>query len=248
VPLLVLFWGDPSAYVEDAHRSGTRVALQVGSPEEAKAAVDAGIDLVIAQGSEAGGHVRGRTALSTLVPAVVDLVGSTPVLASGGIADGRGVAAALALGAQGVSLGTRFVASEEAFIPDAYKRRVIASGADDTEYYADLFDRGWPDAPHRVIRNRTVHDWESAGRPPSGDRPGEGIAIGTETAPWGTGEAERYEPFMMTPWFDGDVEDGPIWAGQSCTLVQDVKPAGDIVRDLVREAEETIGRLAGLRG
>ncbi|MBI3647535.1 MAG: nitronate monooxygenase [Actinobacteria bacterium] len=242
VPLLVLFWGDPSAFVEEAQRVGTKIAIQVGSPDEAKAAADAGVDIVIAQGFEAGGHVRGHTALSVLVPAVVDRVKPVPVLASGGIADGRGLAAALALGAQGVSLGTRFVASEECFVERDYKDRVVASSADDT-VYSELFGANWPDAPHRVIRNATVERWEEAGRPAKGGRPGEGSVIGIESAPWGKGEAERYEAFMATPWFDGDLDDAPIWAGQSCELVHDVRPAGEIVRDIVREASAVIAEL-----
>ena len=101
VPLLVFFWGDPAPYVGPAHARGVKVAIQVGSAEEAREAAEAGVDFVIAQGVEAGGHVRGTTALSVLVPAVVDVVAPLPVLASGGVADGRGLVAALSLGAQG---------------------------------------------------------------------------------------------------------------------------------------------------
>src|SRR2546428_6194064 len=149
VPVLVFFWGDPRPFVADAHRHGVQVLLQVGSVEEANAAADAGVDAIIAQGTEAGGHVRGTTALSVIVPAVVDAVKPVPVIASGGIADGRGLAAALALGAQAVSMGTRFVASEEASVPRMYKERIVASTTADTVYSVDLFDVEWPNAPHR---------------------------------------------------------------------------------------------------
>jgi NAD(P)H-dependent flavin oxidoreductase YrpB (nitropropane dioxygenase family) len=101
VPLLVLFWGDPRPYVAEAQRGHTKVFIQVGSVEEATAAAAAGVDAMIAQGVEAGGHVKSRTALSTLVPAVVEAVKPVPVLAAGGIANGRGVVAALRLGARG---------------------------------------------------------------------------------------------------------------------------------------------------
>jgi nitronate monooxygenase len=246
VPILVFFWGNPQPYVADAHRHGVKVFLQVGSVEEAKAAAAAGVDAIIAQGTEAGGHVRGTTALSVIVPVVVDAVKPVPVIASGGIADGRGLAAALALGAQAVSMGTRFVASEEASMPRIYKERVVASTTADTVYSVDLFDGGWPDAPHRVIRNRVVREWEAAGRPPSGQRPGEGTIIGSRTIGGQTREIPKYAAAMATLEFEGDLESMPFWAGQSCSLVHNIKPAGDIVRDIVREAEEVIESLNGM--
>ncbi|HVM16925.1 MAG TPA: nitronate monooxygenase, partial [Gaiellaceae bacterium] len=131
VPVLVLFAGDPAPYVDEAHAAGVRVFIQVGSPAEAVRAAEAGVDGVIAQGFEAGGHVVARHALFVNLPAIVDAVAPLPVLASGGIADGRGLAAALALGAVGVSLGTRFVATHEAEVHDEFKRRVVACGAGD---------------------------------------------------------------------------------------------------------------------
>lgn len=247
VPLLVFFWGDPRPYVEPAHRNGVKVAIQVGSVEEAMAAADAGVDFVIAQGVEAGGHVRGTTALSVLVPAVVDAIGPVPVVASGGVADGRGLVAALSLGAQGVSMGTRFVASEEAYVPTAYKQRIVSSHAEDTVYSEDLFDVGWENAPHRVLRNSIVRDWEAAGKPRSGHRPGEGEVVGSVTRAGETWEVRKYGVVMPTPHFTGDLESISWWAGQSCSLVRDIKPAGQIVRDIVREAEEVINRLARIR-
>src|SRR5947209_7451268 len=168
---MVLFWGNPALFVEAAHAGGLRVLIQVGSVEEATAAVAAGVDAVIAQGVEAGGHVRGTTSIWELIPATVEAVRRTPVLASGGIGDGAGLARALQLGAQGVSLGTRFVASEEAAAHPEYKRRLVASTATDT-FHGDLFDVWWPDAPHRVLRNRLIDEWEAAGSPPPGQRPG----------------------------------------------------------------------------
>ena len=120
VPAIFLYWGDPKPYVESVHRAGTVLILQVGSVDEAKRAADAGFDIIIAQGWKAGGHVRGMTALMPLIPTVVDAVAPTPVVAAGGIADGRGLAAALALGAAGVCIGTRFIASDEAWVPEVY--------------------------------------------------------------------------------------------------------------------------------
>jgi NAD(P)H-dependent flavin oxidoreductase YrpB (nitropropane dioxygenase family) len=237
VPVLILFWGDPAPFVGPAHRAGTRLLVQVGSPEEALAAKNAGVDAVILQGSEAGGHVLAKRSIWETLPATVQALGTTPVLASGGIADGRTIARALKAGAQGVSLGTRFVACEEAWIHPHYKRRIVAATAEDTDYSEDLFDGGWPNAPHRFLKNRTYREWVAAGRPPSGKRPGEGERIGTMRMPWADVEVHRYDAAMLLPTFDGDPEDFVMWAGRSVDQVKDLKPAREIVRDLVRETE-----------
>jgi NAD(P)H-dependent flavin oxidoreductase YrpB (nitropropane dioxygenase family) len=237
VPLLVLFWGPPEPFLERAHTNGVKVFIQVGSVAEAEAAAALGVDAVIAQGIEAGGHVRGTTSIWELVPATVEAVTPTPVLASGGIGDGAGIARALALGAQGVSLGTRFVASDEAFVHPVYKQRVVESTAEDTYYSETLFDVGWPGAPHRVLRNKTFAEWNAAGRPRSGERPGEGESIGTLPRPWREIDWPRYASGMLTPDFDGDPDYAPMWMGESCSVVDEIKPAGEIVRDLVRDAE-----------
>lgn len=199
---------------------------------------------MIAQGLEAGGHIAATTSLFVNLPTIVDAVAPLPVLASGGIADGRGLAAALMLGAEGVSLGTRFVASGEAFVRDEYKRRVVAANAQDAVYSDDLFDVFWPGVPHRALRGRVFDEWDAAGRPPPGERPHEGEPIGVYDSPLrGPIEVPRYASFMMTPWFDGDVELGPMWAGESAALVDDILPAGEIVRRIAAQADE---RLAGV--
>lgn len=238
--VVVLFWGDPAPYVAVAHEGGALVAVQVGSATEARAAAAAGVDVIIAQGVEAGGHVRGTTPVWVLLPQVIEAVAPVPVLASGGIGDGTGVARALRAGAQGVSLGTRFVASGEAWAHPEYKRRITTSTAADT-VYGELFDVWWPDAPHRVLRTRLVAQWEAAGRPPPGQRAGEGTPIGTvvrssgETADW-----PRYAVGVAGPDFDGDIDEAPLWAGESCSVVHDVKPAALIVGDLVADAEAAL--------
>jgi NAD(P)H-dependent flavin oxidoreductase YrpB (nitropropane dioxygenase family) len=137
-------------------------------------------------------------------------------------------------------MGTRFVASEEAYIHPLYKQRVAESGAGDT-YYGNLFDVGWPDAPHRVLKSKTFQEWDAAGRPPPGERPGEDTPIGTFRTPWG---AEfpwpRYATGMLLPEFEGDPELAPMWAGESVGVIDDVKPAAEIVGDLVRQAEAAL--------
>ncbi len=243
VPLFVLFWGDPAPYVREAHRRGIKVFIQLGSVEEAVAAADAGVDAIIAQGMEAGGHVKSTTALSTLLPEVVEAVRPVPVLASGGIATGRGLVAAFSLGAQAVSLGTRFLCSEEANAIADFKARVVQSTAKDT-VYTRLFDVGW-DAPHRVLRNKAVAEWEAAGCPPRGQRPGEGTVIGTVPSGDTTVEVVRYSNrSCLIPGFQGDIEYAPQYAGESCSLIHEIKPAAHIVRDLMLEAEEIIAQIS----
>ena len=235
VAALVLFWGDARSSVRIAHRAGVKVVPQVGSTDEAKAAADAGADAVMVQGVEAGGHVRGTAALSVLLPEVVDAVSPLPVVAAGGVADGRGVVAALTLGAQAVSMGTRFLCSEEAGLARAYKERVVRARAEDTVHTL-LFDIGWPDAAHRVLRNAAVEEWEAAGRPPSGQRPGEGTIVGRYSVAGQVLEVQKYavDPPMAS--FDGDIEQTALYCGQSCSLVDDIRPAADIVTDLARDA------------
>lgn len=236
VPVLVLFWGDPSPYVEDAHRAGTKVLVQCGSVDEARRTAAAGVDAVMVQGVEAGGHVRSTTALSVLLPATVDAVAPLPVIAAGGIADGRGVAAALDLGAQAVSLGTRFLCSEESRAAQAYKERIVDAAAEDT-LYTKMFDVGWPDAAHRVLRNTGVREWEAAGSLPVGRRSGEGDMVGKMPVAGEMIELPRYGVFMPLEGFEGDLEHAVLYCGQSCTLVQDIRPAAQIVHGLVETAD-----------
>jgi NAD(P)H-dependent flavin oxidoreductase YrpB (nitropropane dioxygenase family) len=242
VPLLVLFWGDAKPYVEDARRRGTKVFLQVGSVEEAVTAAEAGVDAMIAQGVEAGGHVRGTTSLSVLVPAIVEAVSPVPVVAAGGVANGRGIVAALSLGAQAVSMGTRFLASAEAFVPHGYKDRIVKSTAEDT-VYTQLFDIGWPGAPHRVLRNKAVIEWDAAGRPSSGQRPGENTIIGTLQRGSKSVDVPRYWALCATADFNGDLDYAALHAGESCGLVNDIKPAAEIVHSLMNEASHVTARL-----
>jgi nitronate monooxygenase len=239
---VVLFWGDAEPYVGPAHERDMRVLIQVGSLEEGKAAVAAGVDAVIAQGVEAGGHVRGTHPIWELLPTMVEALAPVPVLASGGIGDGAGLARALELGAQGVSLGTRFVASEEANIHPDYKARIVSATAEDTVYTENLYDLGWPDAPHRSLRNRTFAEWEAAGRPEPGIRPGEGTTIGLRSYPWAEPRPwARYSPGMATAAFTGDLDYAPLWAGESCSVVNDIQPAAEIVNQLAQEASAALG-------
>jgi NAD(P)H-dependent flavin oxidoreductase YrpB (nitropropane dioxygenase family) len=240
VPIISFFWRQPGDLVKRAKAGGAMVMYTAGSVEDAKRALDAGVDVIVAQGWEAGGHVRGTVATLPLVPAMVDAIGDTPVIAAGGIADGRGMAAALALGAMGVWVGTRFLASEEASIHPEYQRRILAAGENDTAYCENLFDGGWPDAPHRVLRNSTVRNWEAAGRPPSGQRPGAGEIIARSQT---RGAADRYTSFTPGPDTTGDIEPLSLWSGQCVALVRKVQPAAEIVREINDEAKVILRQL-----
>jgi NAD(P)H-dependent flavin oxidoreductase YrpB (nitropropane dioxygenase family) len=240
VPVISFFWRDPAALVPRAKAGGAIVLHTVASAADAKRAVECGVDVVVAQGWEAGGHVRGTVATLPLVPAVVDAVTPVPVVAAGGIADGRGLAAILALGAAGAWIGTRFLASEEAVIHPRYRERLFAARETDTVYLKDLFDVRWPDAPHRTLRNSTVDAWEVAGSPPSGKRPGEGEVIATSRS---SGEIVRYQSYTPGPDAEGDIDALSMWAGQGVGLVSRVQPAGDIVREIVEEARAILHRL-----
>jgi nitronate monooxygenase len=240
VPVISFFWRDPAALVKRAKAGGALVLYTVGNADDARRAVDVGVDVIVAQGWEAGGHVRGTVATLPLVPAIVDAVGDTPVIAAGGIADGRGMAAALALGAAGVWVGTRFLASEEASIHPEYQRRILAASENDTAYCENLFDGGWSNAPHRVLRNSTVREWEAAGRPPAGQRPGEGKIIAKSES---RGEADRYRSYTPGPDTVGEIEPLSLWSGQGVALVRKVQPAAEIVHEINQDAERIVRAL-----
>jgi NAD(P)H-dependent flavin oxidoreductase YrpB (nitropropane dioxygenase family) len=221
--------GDPDSYVDLVHKAGGLVLHTVGSAEEARRAIGCGVDIIVAQGWEAGGHVLGGVATLPLVPAVVDAVSPVPVVAAGGIGDARGVAAVLALGAQAAWLGTRFLLAEEMPIHEEYRRRLIAASETDAEWYANLYEVGWPDAPHRAIHNSTAEKWEAAGRPPPGSRPGEGDVI----AHFASGEPIfRYSPAPPLVGTTGEIEALSLWAGQSVALAKHAEIVAELISRL----------------
>lgn len=239
VPVVSLFWGDPAPLAPRIHGAGALLMMTVGSVDEAKRAAEAGADIIVAQGWEAGGHVRGTLSTLALVPAVVDAVAPLPVAAAGGIADGRGLAAVLALGAQAGFIGTRFLAATEADAHKDYRARVLAAEGADT-VYSTLYDGGWPDAPGRVLRTPTVAAWEAAGRPGPGARPGEGDVVAE--APYGA--VGRYLAMTARGDITGDIAALPLWAGQGVGLVRREEPAATIVAGIVAEARATLAALA----
>lgn len=233
VRILSLFWGDTGDFVARAKAGGAKVIVTACTAARAREAVAQGADAICAQGWEAGGHVEGKVSTMALVPAVVDAVGDVPVIAAGGIADGRGLAAALALGASAAWIGTRFLAAEEASLHPDYLARLLAASEDDTGHYDDLYDVGWPNAPHRALKNSTSSMWEDAGKPPPGQRPGEGDVLVRRA---GAADILRYESASPHAGLRGEIEALSLWSGQGVGLVRRVQPAADIVREIVDQA------------
>mgnify|MGYP003631259840 CR=1 FL=1 len=234
VALLVLFWGDPSDYVKDAHKRGMLVVSQCGDVDEAVRAADAGVDGVIVQGTEAGGHVKATRPLADVVRETVAELASIPVIASGGIATGADIARALGLGASAVSMGTRFLATHESSALDSYKKRLLEARSNDT-VLTKLFDIGWPDAAHRVIRNRAYNDWEAAGCPATGSRPGENSIIATLAIGEQPSELPRYSVTPPLLQFDGDLEEAALYCGKSCDDIDAILSAGEVMEQLITE-------------
>jgi nitronate monooxygenase len=228
--IVSFMWGDPASYVEQVHGANGVVLHTIGSAEEARRAVDCGVDVIVAQGWEAGGHVWSKVATLPLVPAVVDAVAPMSVIAAGGIGDARGVAAVLALGAQAAWLGTRFLLAEEMPVHDEYRNRVMDAAETDAQWYPNLYEVGWPNAPHRALRNSTAEAWEAAGEPPPGSRPGEGDVIAHFAS---SEEIVRYEPAAPMVGTTGNIEALSLWAGQSVGLARRPQSAADIVAELV---------------
>ncbi len=228
--IVSFIFGDPRDYVDSVHDAGGIVMQTVGSAEDGRRAAGCGVDVIVAQGWEAGGHVSGRVATLPLVPAVVDAVAPVPVIAAGGIGDARGVAAVLALGAQAAWVGTRFLLANETPIHDEYRRLLTAATETDAEWYANLYQEGWPNAPHRALHNSTAAMWEAAGRPQPGHRPGEGEVIAHFA--WGD-PIIRYSPAPPMVGTTGEIEALSLWAGQSVALARQSQPAAEIVAELI---------------
>lgn len=239
VRVVSFFWGDPTPFVAMCRDAGALVTSTVASAEQARAAAEAGVDILVAQGWEAGGHVLGEVATLPLVRAVVQAAPDRPVLAAGGISDGQGLAAVLALGAAGAWIGTRFLGSLEAQVHPRYRELLFA--ADETQTVrTGLFDVGWPDAPHRVLRNATYEAWVRAGSPPPGARPGEGEEV-AHTPRFGM---VRYQAATPGPDAQGDIDALSLWAGQSVAGLRGLQPAAEIVREIADGADGVVRSLA----
>jgi NAD(P)H-dependent flavin oxidoreductase YrpB (nitropropane dioxygenase family) len=214
---------DLRSFFERSHKAGSIVTYMAGAVPEAVRAVEAGADIIIAQGTEGGGHV-GWMASMPLIPMVVDAVAPVPVLAAGGFADGRGLVAALALGAEGILLGTRFLATVESPLHPNFKQAIVDSDGHDTQL-SEIPDIAaglvWPGAMTRSRRNRFIERW--AGRESALRR-------------------DRVEAIekLQAARKSGDVEEGPLSMGQDAGLIRDIPRAGEIVSRIAHEANEIL--------
>ena len=226
--------------------SGADIWVQVGTVEDGERAVEQGADLIVAQGWEAGGHNYGGMGSMALIPAMVDAVGDRAmVLASGGIADGRGVAASLALGADGVWVGTRLVASNEAWVhPEHHRRLVAARGSDTTR--SGVFGPEMPDFnPVRLQRVRPVEEYEGRLADVPTERSGEAV-IGHTTFLGQPHEKRRFDVILPTPDTTGDFDEMMWLMGQGVGLVRDIRPAAQIVEEMMADAGRIMGRAPAL--
>jgi len=242
VPALSFFWGDPSEFIAAAHAAGIAVLHQVGSVDAAVRAKQAGIDVIIAQGVEAGGHVAGQISTMAFLPRVVDAVAPKLVLAAGGIADARGLAAALCLGADGVVMGTRFLATPEANAHPEYKARLVAASEEDT-VRTILFGNGWPYAPHRTLRTPFVSEWVDRESQTQCSRPDE-PNVGSTIIGGAKMTVQRFVSLPPNIDSTGNIDSMALLAGQSVGLVSEIRPAADILRETVDGAERLIRKLA----
>ncbi len=235
VPVVVFFWDDvPPQYLSRLKANNIKIWVQIGSHAEAQAAVKAGFDAIIVQGLEAGGHNRSSASLFSLLPNIKKAVAPIPVIASGGIADGQGLAAALTLGAQAVSVGTRFLATNEANAHAEYKKRVVDAEVHDTVRH-NIFGFDFPDATVRGIRNKIVAEWEGKDNPAPylGKEPNSFPIIGENKT---MGPIRKFSGVLPTPETTGDFEQMSLLAGESVGLIKDIKPAAEVVRQMFNEA------------
>lgn len=249
VGFLQISWGDfPKERVDEAHAAGVKVLHQVGSVEEALKAAEAGVDAIIAQGIEAGGHVQSQVGLLTILPAVVDAVKgyNIPVIAAGGIVDGRGYVAALALGAQGICMGTRFLVTTESYAHPLYKQKIVEVDDASSTEYTHVFGRArWPGAAHRVLKtpffetwkNKIAADENEVGQP----------IIGSTTIFENEEEVPRFSGKVPNLTTQGDVESMALYAGMGSVHIREVISAASVIKGVLEEAQVIIEqRLRGL--
>lgn len=242
VPALCFFWDVRADLIAEAKAEGCRVLYQVGSPEDAFAAQAAGADVIIAQGVEAGGHVRGTLPLAVLLGALAGKL-KVPLVATGGIATGRDVAAALCQGADGVQCGTAFLVATESFAHDYHKQRIVAAKAGDT-VHTDLFAINWPpNSPVRVLRNSVV---EAAGGKLWGYHPDR---LPREVIAEDNGQPmlkfDTNSPLRTTT---GNLEAMALYAGEGAAQITAIRPAREILDDLMRDAAAALCGLAARVG
>jgi enoyl-[acyl-carrier protein] reductase II len=233
----------PKHWIDRLHAAGARVWMQAGSMQQAREAASRGVDAIIAQGVQAGGHNKSTTQTLTLLPEIVKAVHPLIVLAAGGIADGESVVRALSHGADGVWVGTRLVASTEAYAHSEYKRRLVEASGDSTAT-TTMFGPEYPGRPYRVLRNRVVKQFAGReGEIPTPPPPPASIGTTvlfphTYRQPY---DMPKFSAIVPTPDTVGDFEEMGLPAGsESVKAINEVRPAAEIVHEMMREAQELI--------
>lgn len=223
VPVLATGLGDPAPFMRQLRDAGTKVISLVGNVKGARRVLASGVDAVVAQGSEAGGHT-GRIGTMALLPQVIDVAGNVPVIAAGGIGDGRGLAAALAMGCDGVWCGTVFIATEEAHQDRSRKERIVAADDESTK-----ITRLYSGKTMRNITNPLIDAWEESGI--------KALPMGLQSA--------LISPLLRGADAAGHSDWSMLAAGQVSGLVKEIRPAGDVLAEMVADAADRLG--AGLR-
>ena len=243
-PEVVSFhWGiPPTDWIVRLQDAGVHVWQQIGTPDAAREAATAGMNAIIVQGAEAGGHCYGKHPLLVLLPAVLDAVADQClVLAAGGLVDGRGVAAVLAMGADAAMLGTRLLATEESDVADEYKQRIVAAGPNDT-VLSSMFGRDMPDFnPMRLIRNKLVDEWHD--RIAEIDQLAEQPVIGAMNLAGQAVELQRFSSLLPVAGATGDFDQIPLTAGQGLGGIDSIRPAGRVIQDIAAQAEQSLQQL-----
>ena len=240
VKVISLFGGDPSEFADEIKAAGAKLIVTVGDIDAAKHAVQVGADALCAQNWEAGGHIYSKSGGLSLTPSVVDVAEGIPVIVAGGISDGRGLAAALALGADGVWLGTRFLLTKESTAHATYKDVLLAAKSAET-VTTEMFDRSWPNAPHRVIKNSTYNNWVEQGKQSGTDRIGFTDVIAQDDSD----EAHhRYSEAAPQDGMKGDIEAMALYAGQSVGAISELSTVSEVIASVMAQAHETITGLA----
>ena len=225
-PAVSFSWGIDAELIGQARSAKAFVLVQVGEPHDAAAAVAAGADALIVQGSEAGGHVQAARPLDTLLEEIRGRV-DVPLVAAGGICDPQRVVDVLAAGANAVACGTVFLAAEEANVHPIYLQHLVQASSADTALVT-VFDGGWRDAPHRVVRNETVDAWQAADRPARGSRPGEHEQVATRNGR----PVLRYDDAQPTRDTVGEIHLMALYAGTSVDALERSEPAASITKRL----------------
>ena len=243
VPVVVFSMSLPERrHVTRLRTNGIQVWAHVGNVADAQAAKALGVDAIIVQGQEGGGHNNAEAATFSLLPAVREAVAPVPVIAAGGIVDGRGIVAAMALGAEAVCCGTRFLASTEAHAHDVYKDRIVRARVGDT-VRTDLFGPEWPGQRVRVIRNRVVMSAGASSRrdPDTAHAPIGRTRLGDDQV-----DMPKFSALLPTPETVGDFEEMCLAAGEGAGNIQDVRPAASIIAGMMSEARATIDLLSAI--